>query len=116
MKIRKMMPVFAIAIGLVLAMATSAFKEGTKDVNTKFSTWYEFTGNPSIMSDVLDNSKYEYTSGTKPCNGASDICGVNTTGATTPNSHPDAFSDDLKSRLTEVFEGNNSYSDISQEL
>lgn len=115
MQLKKIIPAFAIAIGLALAMATSAFKEVPKDINTNFTAWYEFTGNVTQLSDVLDNSKYKYTSGSKPCNGASEICGVNTTGATTPNSHPDAFSNDLKTRLTNAFNGNDTYSDIAQE-
>jgi hypothetical protein len=115
MNIKKMIPVFAIAMGLVLAMATSGFKEVPKSNSTNFASWYEFTGDVTQLNDVLDSSQYEYTSGIKPCNGASEICGVSTTGATTPNSHPNAFSSDLKSRLTDAFNGNNSYPDISQE-
>ena len=102
---------------IVLGIAASAFTshETTKTVNGKLLTnWYQFMGDPSILSQVQDNTKYQYQGGS-PCSGSNEVCAVKTTGSTTTGSHPDAFSADLKSRLQEVFNQTNSYADISQE-
>jgi len=114
MSIKKIIPLFAIALGLVLAVATSGFKENTKGSDALLTSWYEFNGDPSDINDVLDNTQYIYTSGMKPCNGSSDVCGVKAAGPTSANSHPNAFSQALQDELTAVFNGTASYADIAQ--
>jgi hypothetical protein len=72
MQLKKMMPVFAIAMGLVLAMATSAFKEGPKDKNgfDLFTFKYnppENQTNPYAPEFVQDESNWEYTTDDSHC-------------------------------------------------
>ena len=65
-----MMPAFAIAIGLVLAMATSGFKEGPK--NKSGDQLFTFQYNPPSGTDysttsVQDVNKWSHTSDNSDC-------------------------------------------------
>jgi hypothetical protein len=72
MNIKKMIPSFAIAIGLVLAMATSGFKEMPK--GNMSLTFYEYTGPDFSQSNIQDINKYVRSSNT--CSGSRNVCGV----------------------------------------
>jgi hypothetical protein len=70
MNIKKMIPAFAIAMGLVLAMATSGFKEGPKDHNKFAMRTFEYTapGGSYSQLNVQNESNWAYTSSTDHCN------------------------------------------------
>lgn len=72
MKIKKMIPVFAIAMGLVLAMATSGFKEGPK--GNLDLTFYQYTGSDFSQSNIQDINNY--VKSTNSCSGTQNVCGV----------------------------------------
>ena len=66
------MPAFAIAIGLALAMATSAFKEAPKaNVNQYY---YEYLGPDFTQANIQDADNYTRTS--LSCSGTHNVCGV----------------------------------------
>jgi hypothetical protein len=72
MNIRKVIPAFAIAMGLVLAMATSAFKEvpkGNFDL-----TFYEYTGSDFSQTNIQNINNY--VKSTNTCSGTRNVCGV----------------------------------------
>lgn len=82
------MPAFAIAIGLGLAMATSAFKEVpiTDPV-------YSFVFNPPSGTDfsddaVMDLSNWQYTSDNDQCSGATRACKITVTSGYKTGSSP----------------------------
>lgn len=107
---------FAV-IAIVMGIAASAFttsKADNPDKGKVLTNWYQFMGDPTILSEVQDYTKYSYEGGTA-CSGSDLVCAVKTTGAITAHHQPDAFSNDLKARLSEVFNQTSTYSDISQE-
>lgn len=72
MKIKKMLPVFAVAIGLVLAMATSSFKEAPKAGQNQF--FYEYVGTDFSQNNIQEPGNYIRATGS--CSGFDDVCGV----------------------------------------
>lgn len=66
------MPVFAIAIGLVLALATSAFKQAPKENFDQ--AFYEYTGPDLTQSNIQDINNYVRSTNT--CSGTKNVCGV----------------------------------------
>lgn len=72
MKIRKMIPAFAIAIGLALAMATSAFKEAPGVHQNPY--YYQYNGGNFTMTNIQDPNNYIRT--TLSCTGSTNVCGV----------------------------------------
>jgi hypothetical protein len=70
MQIRKMIPVFAIAMGLVLALATSGFRQGPKDQNKLGMHTFEYTAPSGSYSqlNVQNEANWVYTSSTSRCN------------------------------------------------
>jgi len=72
MQIKKIIPLFAIAMGLVLAMATSGFKEVPKgNVNAYF---YKYQGPDFTKTNIQDANNYVRT--TLSCSGVTNVCGV----------------------------------------
>ena len=74
-----MIPVFAIAIGLALAMAASGFKEVPKT-----DPVYSFEFTPPTQNDysdeaVMDVSNWDYTSDNNQCGGAQRACKITVT-------------------------------------
>ena len=67
-----MIPSFAIAIGLVLAMATSAFKEVSKGPVSL--TFYEYTGSDFSQPNIQNINNYARS--TNSCSGTKNVCGV----------------------------------------
>lgn len=72
MVIKKIIPAFAIAIGLALAMATSAFKENVKGNQNPY--YYEYQGPDFTKANIQDANNYTRTS--LSCSGATNVCGV----------------------------------------
>ena|SRR3569623_382807 len=72
MKILKMIPAFAIAMGLALAMATSAFKEVPKGNQNQY--YYEYQGPDFTKTNIQDANNYVRT--TLSCSGSTNVCGV----------------------------------------
>jgi hypothetical protein len=72
MNIKKMIPAFAIVMGLVLAMATSGFKEGPK--GNLDLTFYQYTGSDFSQTNIQDINKY--VKSTNTCSGTQNVCGV----------------------------------------
>lgn len=72
MKIIKMMPAFAIIMGLALAMATSAFKEVPKGNQNAY--YYEYQGPDFTKTNIQDAGNYTRT--TLSCSGTHNVCGV----------------------------------------
>ncbi len=103
-------------LAIAFGVAGSAFTSGSAHNGQAPLTvrWYEFMGDPTSLTQVKDNTKYQYTSGL-PCSGSHAICAVQTTGGTGSGAHPDSFSSTLKTELTTVFDGGGPYADITQE-
>lgn len=106
MKIKKVIPLFAIAIGLVLALATSGFR--TEKISAPdgrvVTTWFEFTGSdPTNLSQVKNYLNYTYDDG-QPCSGLTNkICAVETEGTAQTGQHPAApFSSTLQGEIEDV--------------
>lgn len=70
MNLKKMFPVFAIALGLVLAMATSGFKEEPMKQNNLVMHTFEYTapGGSYSQANVQDETNWVYTASTARCN------------------------------------------------
>lgn len=119
MQIKKVMPAFAIAIGLALAVATSGFKPATTTISDNgqmITAWFEFVGNdPTNLSQVEDYLNYSYTDG-QPCSGlTTKICAVQTVGVPQMGQHPSSpFSTSLKSEIDDVVNGAATYPYIAQ--
>ena len=109
------MSMFAV-IAIVMGIAGSAFtnNKAVKVKSTLNTGWFQFMGDPTNLSEIQDNAKYSYEGGI-PCSGSAEVCAVQTTGVLSTGNHPDAFSNDLKSRLSEVYNQTSTYADISQE-
>jgi hypothetical protein len=72
MNIKKMIPSFAIAIGLVLAMATSGFREVPKENLNQY--YYAYQGPDFTKTNIQDPDNYTRT--TLSCSGTTNVCGV----------------------------------------
>lgn len=72
MKLKKIIPAFAIIAGLFLAMATSGFKEGANaNVNPYF---YKYKLATFAQTDIQNPANYVRSS--SGCGGSYDVCGV----------------------------------------
>ncbi|MGN6804011.1 MAG: DUF6520 family protein [Ginsengibacter sp.] len=68
MKVKKIMPVFAIALGLVLALATSAFKQAPKDQNGVDTYLFEYDiSQPYDVSHVQDKANWDLNQNAAGC-------------------------------------------------
>lgn len=68
MNIQKMIPSFAIAIGLALAMATSGFREGPKDINGANTYLFEFdSSQPYDVAHVQDKGNWDLNQSAAEC-------------------------------------------------
>lgn len=118
MNIKKIMPLFAIAIAVMLAVTTSGFKaqvEMNEATGPQAVAWFSFTGDPSSLTQLQDNTLYEYIGG-QPCSGQNVICAVNYSGVAASGHHPNSFAPSFKSRIADVFNGTTaSDPDISEE-
>jgi hypothetical protein len=72
MKIIKMIPAFAIAMGLVLALATSGFKEGPSKNTNQY--YYAYDGPDFTKTNIQEAGNYTRT--TLSCSGTHNVCGV----------------------------------------
>jgi hypothetical protein len=72
MNIKKLIPVFAIAMGLVLAMVTSGFKEEPKGNQNPY--FYEYRG--SDFSNTNIQKPTNYIRASESCSGSLNVCGV----------------------------------------
>lgn len=72
MKLRNILPVFAIIIALALAFAVSGFHEGPSEKNTLY--FYEYVGPDFSQANIQDPDNYERSS--QSCSGAYNVCGV----------------------------------------
>ncbi len=66
------MPLFAIAMGLVLALATSGFKEAPVIGQNPY--FYEYVGSDFSQKKIEDPGNY--IRATNGCSGSYDVCGV----------------------------------------
>ena len=91
MDFKKIMPVFAIAIGLVLALATSAFKQVPKDQNADPIFYFRFDGSdgqedqPSQWTEI-SKSVYDLSSCNKQLRGC--MLATTTVTGSGSNLHP----------------------------
>lgn len=85
MSIKKIIPLFAIALGLVLAVATSGFKEGVKEKASL--TFYKYVGPDFSQANIQDLTQYVQASNV--CSGRHDVCGVFLATDNGPGSNPD---------------------------
>ncbi len=68
MNLKKMFPVFAIAIGLVLAVATSGFKEGVKKINGLTTYLFEYdSSQPFDITHVQDKGNWDLNQNAGEC-------------------------------------------------
>jgi len=68
MNLKKMFPVFAIVIGLVLALATSGFKEGPNKINGFTTYLFEFDASqPYDVSHVQDKANWDLNQNAGEC-------------------------------------------------
>lgn len=72
MRFKKIFPAFAIALGMVLAVATSGFKEAPKANQNPY--FYEYAGSDFSEQKIEDPDNY-IRSGLS-CSGSYDVCGV----------------------------------------
>ena len=72
MNIKKMIPSFAIAIGVALALATSAFRETPKGNQNPY--YYEYQGPDFSKTNLQEPGNYTRTS--LSCSGSTNVCGV----------------------------------------
>ena len=101
----------AVSIG----MGVSAFKQNSNAQATEkavTNTWYEFTGDASILSQVENANYYVYRSTAPDCSSKTYICAVNAPGAAGSGQHPNAFSSQLKSDLEYAFNNGEPTDDI----
>lgn len=81
MRFNKIFPAFAIAIGLVLAVATSGFKEGRQGnrMDTFTFQYVPPTGDPHPYSvtNVQDKTNWEETGTPPSCSGSQKACMLN---------------------------------------
>lgn len=75
MRFKKIFPAFAIALGLVLAFATSGFKEVQKDY--KLSTYY-FVYHPE-RGQASNPDNWDFTSDNSLCEGDGQSCKIRLT-------------------------------------
>ena len=75
MNLKRIFPVFAIAIGLVLAVATSGFKD--KPTNKDLSTYY-FVYHPE-RGPASDPDNWDFTSDNSLCEGDGQSCKIRLT-------------------------------------
>jgi hypothetical protein len=66
------MPVFAIALGLVLAFTTSGFREVPRENTNPY--FYEYQGPDFSKDNIQDANNYVRTS--LSCSGSTNVCGV----------------------------------------
>lgn len=92
MKIKKIIPLFAIAIGLVLAVAASGFREETKTDPDLYSFEFLAPGGTDFSDDaVMDVSNWHFTSNDDPCNGLVKACKITVTGGYKTGSNPATY-------------------------
>ncbi|KAA9038741.1 hypothetical protein FW778_14450 [Ginsengibacter hankyongi] len=108
-----MFALFAIVLGIAASAFTSRHETSVKK-GPETIAWFQFMGDPTSLAQVKDNTEYQYQGGL-PCSGSNAICAVQTNGVATSGHNPDPFSSTLKTELTNVFNGTNTYADISQE-
>lgn len=72
MKLKKIIPLFAIALGLVLAVATSGFKEAPIEGQNPY--FYEYVGTDFTQQKIEDPDNYIRSA--ISCSGSYDVCGV----------------------------------------
>lgn len=85
MNFKKIIPLFAIAIGLVLAVATSGFKEKSKD--NMALTFYKYVGPDLSQSNIQEVTLYIQAANS--CSGRHDVCGVFLATDNGPGNNPD---------------------------
>lgn len=85
MSLRKFFPALAVALGLVLGIATSGFKDGAKGETAL--TFYKYVGPDLSQSNIQDLTKYIRAANT--CSGRHDVCGVYLLTDNGPGSNPD---------------------------
>lgn len=100
--IKSIIPVLAFLM-IMFAFKTQK-KEKAEAVN--YATgWFKFMGtDPTNLTQVQDNTKYEYVDG-QPCTGGDLICSVKYTGTLTLGQHPASFSPSFKQRIADVVNG-----------
>lgn len=102
---KKIIPLFAIALGMVLAVTSTGFNMQTNTVTSDEMaiTWFTFTGNdPTDLSQVKNHLNYVYDGGQK-CTGLTNkICAVRTNGPDVIGQHPSAFSATLLDEIEKV--------------
>lgn len=112
MKIIKMIPAFAIVMGLALAMATSAFKEVPKGNQNPY--YYEYQGPDFTKTNVQDANNYTRTS--LSCSGATNICGVFLSIDAGTGNPPDATDFSTESSNLWTSQQNHSPADLNIEM
>lgn len=85
MNIKKIAPLFAIALGLVLAFTTSGFKEKSMDNTTL--TFYKYVGPNFDQPNIQDRTLYIQAA--NACSGRHDVCGVYLPTANGAGNNPD---------------------------
>lgn len=89
MQLKKILPLFAIAIGLALAMATSGFREGPETV---FSFVFVAPGGTDFSDDaVMDEANWDYTSDNNQCTGFVKACKITTGSSYVTGSSPATY-------------------------
>jgi hypothetical protein len=89
---KKIIPLFAIAMGLVLAMATSAFKETPQKINGVNTYLFEFdSSQPYDVAHVEDKSNWDLNQSAAECDQTDEeACTIRVPEADVDNPGPSA--------------------------
>src|ERR1700712_3029454 len=93
----------ALAIGITVSAFT---KQQPKPLKHLTSHWYQFRGDPTILTDVKDPTKYEYVVNPEGCDDGPYVCSIFVPGPDGTNDHPDMFTNTIKDDLENAFDHN----------
>ncbi|WP_156522645.1 hypothetical protein [Arachidicoccus ginsenosidimutans] len=76
-RLSRLLPVFAIAIGVALVAVTSAFKEQPKSKSGQTLYTFEYSGGDYSQASVEDVGNWDFTSNNDPCiSGVAKACKI----------------------------------------
>ena len=98
-KFRFVLPLLAV----LLVVAASAFRVAQKPQAKNVSHWYQFTGDPTELSQVLNESNYVFATTPAGCGSNQYICAIEVPGDDSPNANPDTFDATIEEDLERAF-------------
>ena len=92
-------------MAIVVAVASYAFVTNGNSEKHRDTHWYQFVGDPTKLSDVQDETLYEYVSSPVGCSGNTLICAIDVPGDNSPSANPDPFTQSILDDLEDAFDG-----------